>query len=501
MTTIPKRDARPVVQDTTMPLDAPLAKDTLAVLVHDAATHLKSKNFAELEATLAQAAELAPDDHRVLHFQGLCAFEQHDAVTAFGFLRRALALRPKDPALQHNMAAILISLGKFENAEKLLLAAVHHKPDYAEAYHTLAQIRKFKADDPLISTMEKGLQEPGLSAQEISFYAFALAKACDDAALYDQGWKALARGNAAISKEFDTAREDKAVAALLRVATRERLHDLSQHGHPSRAPIYVVSLPRSGTTLLESVITEHPQIHAAGELTALGGIGRMLAKNLNVSESLLGFADVLENLPPEHAYSAGMGYLNAGRDTSKEWFDHFVNKLPDNTFNLGLAAALTPGARVIHIMRHPLDVMLSLYFQRFRSVNYSFNPQDILHHWRNYQRVMAHWRETLPLELIELRYENLVQDVAFAQDLIWGRIGVSRKIEHVPLAPKAGQQRTASRFQVRQPVYQSSNGKFRRYETHMGEFIDGLGGMEGVEAEVAAQEARCVLRAAVTNGE
>ena len=468
----------------------------LQPLLQQIVTHLRAKDFPKLNTALAEAAAMAPDDVRVLHFQGLAHFEQRDAVTAFSYLKKALSKRPNDPALQHNMAAILISLGKFDKAEELLRSAIALKPDYAEAFHTMAPIVKFKADDPLIPLMEQGLKTPELNQRDTTFYAFALAKACDDAGLYDRGWPALERGNAAMSQSYNPDRRDAAVEALLRIATRERLTELGQYGHPSRAPILVVSLPRSGTTLLESVISDHPQVFAAGELTALGSIGKMIGKNLETGAPQIGHAEVLNRITPQHIYAGGLGYLNAARQNATSWFDYFVDKLPDNSFNLGFAAALVPNARVVHIMRHPLDVMLSIYFQRFRSVQYSFRPADILHHYRNYQRVMDHWRTHLPLEMVELRYENLVQDVDFARGWLWDHLGLTPNVDHVPNAGSAGQQRTASRFQVRQPVYQTSKEKFRRYETHMGEFIEGLGGMAVIEAEVTAQEARCALRAA-----
>lgn len=474
----------------------PKPSGALDKLLKEIAAHLRAKDHAKLGPVLEAATAMAPDNVDVLHFQGLNAFEQHDATTAFGFLRRALEKRPNDVALQHNMAAILISLGKFEKAERLLLTAIQIKPDYAEAYHTLSPIRKFTADDPLIPLMEKGLQSSNLSDSDTSFYAFALAKACDDAGFYDRGWPPLERGNAVMSHTFNPERENKAVEEILNITTRDRLQNLGQFGQPSRAPIFVVGMPRSGTTLLESVIADHPQVFAAGELTALGGIGRVVSANFKTQQTLIGFAEALEKLAPEHAYAAGLGYLNAARDTAKSWFDHFVDKLPDNSFNLGLAAAIVPDARVIHIMRHPLDVMLSIYFQRFTAVQYSFRPQDILHHYKNYQRVMEHWRKHLPLEMVELRYENLVQDVDFAQDWLWRHLELTPNVGHVLNTGKHGQQRTASRFQVRQPVYQSSKEKFRRYEAHMGAFIDGMGGMEAIEEDVAAQEARCCLRAA-----
>jgi tetratricopeptide (TPR) repeat protein len=472
------------------------ADPALEALLKKVVKHLTERNFAALEEVLQKAASIAPDDARVLHFQGLSAFEQHNAKTAFALIRRAVAKNPRDAIMQHNMAAVLISLGDFTKAEQLLRSAIQLRPSYAEAYHTLAQVCEFDARDPLIREMEEGLARPGLSKTDISFFAFALAHACDKAELPDRVWPALVRGNAAMPHLFDPDHQSAAIDRLLQVATRDRLEELGRYGHPSPGPLLIVGLPRSGTTLLERVIADHPQVYAAGELTALGGIGRQLSQKLGINESRLGYAEALERLTPQHAYAAGLGYLNATRRDASTWFDHVVDKLPDNSFNLGLAAALLPAARVIHIMRHPLDVMLSIFMQRFTALQYGFRPTDILHHYQNYRRTMAHWRKHLPLEMIELRYENLVQDVDFARALLWDRLGLTRDIAHVPALPGASEQRTASRFQVRQPVYQSSKQKFRRYEAFMGEFIEGLGGMARIEKEVADQEACCALRAA-----
>jgi Flp pilus assembly protein TadD len=125
------------------------ADNEITTLLKQIAGHMKAKEYSKLEPVLQAASQIAPNDPRVLHFQGLNAFEKRDAATAFAFLRRALRKRRNDPTIQHNMAAVLISLGNFDKAEELLHAAVALKPDYAEAYHTLAPIRKFTADDPL----------------------------------------------------------------------------------------------------------------------------------------------------------------------------------------------------------------------------------------------------------------------------------------------------------------------------------------------------------------
>ena len=467
--------------------------------IREVSEHLKAKRLPACRKALEKARKLGPNDTRVLHLHGLYEFEMRNAVQAEKLVRAAMARRPKDPAIKHNLSAILISLGKFDEATALLKAAIAAKPDYAEAYHTLSPIYTFAPGDPLIDHMERGIRQPGLSKTDLSFYGFALAKAQDDAGDPERAWVALEKGNAAMAGAWNGKAEREGVALLEQTITRERLEGGGHWGHPTTAPILVVGMPRSGTTLLETVIAEHPQVLGAGEVPAFGSITRQMAENLKVKDNLPGHARLIAATSAPHIYGGGLGYLNFVRQKGIGWFDHFVDKLPDNSFHLGLVSMMLPRARVVHIMRHPLDIMLSIYFQRFTAVRYAFRPKDIVAHYRNYRDVMALWRRILPLPLVELRYENLVQDRDFAQRLLWEKLDLTTEVAHVPARPgQAPLQTTASRWQVRQPVYQSSREKFRKYETQMQAFIGLMGGMEAIEAEVAEQDSRCILKAAAT---
>lgn len=488
-----KQQSKPIVGK----IDLKTGKnETLDDIIATCGRLLKEKKLKAFPEEMAKAMEIAPKDPRVLHYRGLYEFEKRNTTEAARLLRDALKIVPRSPTLQHNFAAVLISLGRFEQAENLLRTAIALKPDYAEAFHTLSPICTFKEGDPLIPQMAKGLERPDLSDVDRSFYGFALAKALDDVGEQAAAWAPLEAGNAAMPKRYDESVTHEGIEEIATLVTRERLEELSPYGHQSEAPTFIVGMPRSGTTLLESVLADHPQVHGAGELTALGAIGRAMSKNLDISDIRIGYGKAVAQTRPNHVFAAGKGYLRTLRREADDWFDRIVDKMPDNSFNLGFAAAILPRATVLHIMRHPLDVMLSIYFQRFTTVKYAFTVEDIVSHWKSYQRAMAHWRTALPRPMIELRYENLVQDKDFAQSWLWEQLGLTTQVDHATQDSPIADQRTASRYQVKQPVYQSSREKFRHYETEMAPFIEALGGMEKIEEEVAAQEARCALRAA-----
>jgi hypothetical protein len=297
--------------------------------------------------------------------------------------------------------------------------------------------------------------------------------------------------------EDPTAYFSQGVDRIKAVYTKKFISQRSTMGHKSRAPIFVVGMPRSGTTLTEKILSEHRDISATGELVALGQIGSMMANDLD-TESIAGHADTMAKAVPEQIYAAARGYLDFAHQSISNWSERFVDKMPDNSFNLGFAACLFPNAHMVHVMRHPLDTMLSIYFRKFGQIRYAFDVNHIVAHYQAYQDAMAHWRKVLPEgQLIEIRYENMVEDKDRARDTMLNRI-IPPTEHHRAIGAEIqadSKVMTASSWQVRQPVYQTSKCKWQNYEIAMGGFIEALGGMDKIDADVEAQESRCVLRA------
>ena len=386
--------------------------------------------------------------------------------------------------------------GRFAEAQRILVKLIAEDPTRTGAFNILAGIRKFKPGDDVLWTMEQNVVGRPLPSGKAANLCFGLAKAYDDLGDYDKAWQAVTQGNSLVEMEDPTLNFAKGVKRSKAVYTKEFIKQRSLMGHKSRAPIFVVGMPRSGTTLTEKVLSEHMDVSATGELAALGQIGAMMAKDIG-TDPIAGHADTMAKAVPQQIYGAARGYLDSANQSITNWSERFIDKMPDNSFNLGLAACLFPNAHIVHVMRHPLDTMLSIYFRKFSQIRYAFDVNRIVAHYQAYQNAVAHWREVLPEgQLIELRYENMVQDKSRARDIMLNRIIPSTE-HHRAIRSGAHADSTvmtASHWQVRQPVYQTSISKWRNYETEMSGFIEALGGMEVINADVQAQEARCILR-------
>lgn len=433
-----------------------------------------------------------------LHMQGLIQFKLHKIDDAIQLVEKALALDPNNDDFLHNYATFISTAGRFTEAQRILVKLIAEDPTRTGAFNTLAGIRKFKPGDDVLWSMEQNVVGRPLPSGKAANLCFGLAKAYDDLGEYDKAWQAVTQGNSLVEMEDPTVYFAKGVKRSKAVYTKDFIKQRSAMGHKSRAPVFVVGMPRSGTTLTEKVLSEHMDVSATGELAALGQIGAIMAKDIGTAP-LAGHADTMAKAVPQQVYGAARGYLDYAQQHITGWSERFVDKMPDNSFNLGLAACLFPNAHMVHVMRHPLDIMLSIYFKKFGQIRYAFDVDRIVAHYQAYKEAMAHWRDVLPEgQLIEVRYENIVEDKNRARDILLGEIIPAKEHHAAIVEDTQGDSKvmTASRWQVRQPVYKTSKAKWRNYETEMQPFIDPLGGMDAIEADVAAQEQRCVLHKA-----
>ena len=378
-------------------------------------------------------------------------------------LQTLLTLTPKSVKTLQRIAKLLVNLGKFEDAERLLGRAIEDTPT---VFPALADIRRMtEIDRPLLDRMEAALDQPNLQAMIRLAIHFGLGKAYDDLGEYKKAIEHYDAGNRlrALSIRFDrsacAARVDRTIESFSAEALARAAPMLARPATPGDdLPVLIVGMPRSGTTLVEQILSSHPAVAAGGELAYWGdrlatwqAAGVIPIRRDTMSGAADGYLSLLRSLGPKSL--------------------RVTDKMPRNFELLWLPLLALPGVRVIHCRRHPIDTCLSNYFTNFWAVqDYAWDRGDLAFFYRQYERLMDHWRRVLPPDrFAEVDYETLVADreaetrrlIAFA-GLDW---------DDACLAPEENARliKTASKWQARQPVYATSVERWRRYEPWLGE--------------------------------
>lgn len=454
-----------------------------------AATHLRASRFIEAAKVCEAILKKKPDQPDALHFLGLAKWQIGAGnAECVALIERAMKKSPGQSAMHHNLAAIVASGGDLEKAEQHYRRAIEIKPDYAEAYFNLSGITKLQPGEPILASMLDLYARNSLGKPDQEFICYALSKAHDDIGQYAEAFHFALEGSRLREPAFDMDNFESAIDELRRTATTNLLQPQNGRGNQSEAPIFIVGMPRSGTTLVEQILSRHSQVYAGGELQSVRSFNQamlaMARKQLKYTGINYGF---WRQIPVELINSASGGYLQFIANRAGSEFARFTDKMPSNAFYLGLIAMLYPNARIVHVRRHPLDTCVSCFMQRFREGQEFSDRLDWLgRYYRNYAAVMDHWRQVLPLPMLEIRYEDLVADPQEGARSLVSFAGLDW--QEACADPSAGDRdvRTASHWQVRQPVYKSSVQRWKRYELYLGPLIEALGGMNWIEDNVAA---------------
>jgi tetratricopeptide (TPR) repeat protein len=382
------------------------------------------------------------------------AFDRSEAEAC---CRRALQADPNLPQALVFLADIMSDQGSFDEAEALLQRAIAIAPDMAAAWAGLALLRKMtEADRPWLDKAER-IVAGNLTSQEAAHLQFAIGKFLDDLKDYDRAFAHYQRANA-LSKHFTppyvAAAEAKAVDDLCARYTANFFIARSQ-GQESMVPVFVVGMPRSGTSLTEQIIAAHPQAFGAGELPFW-----QLA------------AHELEPVPPadfEARLQKFSGDYLATLHNMAPQASRVVDKMPGNFRHIGLIHAAFPQARFIHMQRDPVDTCLSIYFQHFGAAHaYANDLHSLAHYYLQYRRLMAHWQAVIePGRILELAYEDLVATQETCTRRLLDFIGLPWSDACLNFHTARTSVGTASKWQVRQRMNKNSVARWRHYEDYI----------------------------------
>ena len=456
---------------------------------------------------LARAVTLQPGNASAQNNYGtaLAALERHDE--ALGYYRKALAINPKHANAHNNIGKSLealnrpaealeaferalaidpnfalanvgignamLCLGRIEDARTAYERTLAANPRMLACHDALAQIKTFREGDPQIALLEKlAVDEPSLSNKDKVNLHFALYKAYADLQRDELAFTHLEAGNKVKRglTTYDEAQEIGLLCDMAAVFTPELMQAKRGAGDCSEVPVFILGMPRSGTTLVEQILASHPQVFGAGELEDFGN-----AVGSGYESKPLPF-DVAK-LTGQELRRFGERYLAQVLPKAPH-AKRITDKMLGNIRYAGLIHLVFPNAHLIHVRRDPLDTCISCYSALFqKSLTYIYDLGELGRYYNAYEALMAHWRAVLPESvMLEVQYEDLVNDFEVEARRIVEFCGLEWDERCLSFYKAERPVHTASAAQVRRPLYKSSVGRWRRYESHLQPLLDALAG-------------------------
>jgi tetratricopeptide (TPR) repeat protein len=440
----------------------------------------------EAMASYQRAVDINPDFAQAQYnlgnaFQGVGKLAE--AVTCY---QRAVQIQPDYARALSNLGVALHGLGRLDEAVVAYQRALQIQPDHAGTYANLAQVRSYtSADKDEIERIEALLNGGELNDSQRCDLHFALGKIYDDCQDWNRAFTNYREGNALVEVTYDNEQTAARVDAMMAHCTPPLLQKGSELGDPSELPVLIVGMPRSGTTLVEQILASHPAVHGAGELPHIASIAKDLPQEVDPA---LGYPACLSKLNQPIARKFAAHYLEQLKSESQGVL-RVTDKMPSNFLHLGLVAMLLPNARIIHCRRHPLDVCLSCYYRNFTTqtglsyknlttqtgLSYTFDLRTLGLYYKQYARLMDHWRQVLPLRMLEVDYEDLVDSQEDISRTLVEFCGLEWDSKCLEFHKTERDVRTASAWQVRQPIYSTSVGRWKHYDECLEPLKDALG--------------------------
>lgn len=453
-----------------------LKPDWLEAVVLLAEVLQQQQRYDEAKECYERALQLKPADAELSERIGFVYLDMGDTKHALGEFQKVLSQHPERYMALLGLGRSHMWAGHSGAAAAALESLVEHYPDYATGYHYLADSRKFTPDDPVIPQLQALADKTDLEDAAIALN-FALGKIYDDCKQWDAAFTHYARANRLRNAQYDYQPAEQAAGydALMSVFSREFIEAHRGLGVESALPVLIVGMPRSGTTLTEQIISSHPQVIGAGEVSFWTRAWKAVPYTLGTDQA---YPECMALMTPDQAHEIAGKYTELLHKIAGPGTDplRITDKMPHNFVQLGLIALLFPNAPIIHCKRDALDNCLSIFFQNFVGGHpYAYDLANLGHHHKQYERLMAHWHEVLPGRIFDIHYEDTIADPEYWSRKLIEHVGL--QWDDVCLAPHKLERtvKTASHWQVRQPIYNTSVARWKHYEQHLGPLKAALG--------------------------
>jgi len=448
---------------------------------HDYAWVLVSRNKyreARVQLELLLAGDPGNRSLRTLRATAIAGLGEHEEGLELyrSLIKEAPAEGPEAADLHLSAAHALKTLGRQTEAIEEYRAAARARPDFGDAYWSLANLKTYRFTAVELERMHGAESAPATSAVDRHHLCFALGKAYEDSGDYAESWRCYARGNALVraASRYRPEPVERNTANQRRICTPEFFSERRGYGLSSNEPIFIVGLPRSGSTLIEQILASHSQVEGTHELA---DIPRYVLELQGREPDLENprYPAILADLPRERFMQFATRYLEETR-IYRTGRPRFIDKMPNNFRHIGLIHLMFPNAKIIDARREPMACCFGIYKQLFaRGQEFAYSIPDIARYYRTYLELMEHWDRVLPGRVLRVYHEDVVDDL---------EAGVRRILEHCELAFEPAclefhrtqrSVRTASSEQVRQPIFREGLDQWRRFEPWLAPLREALG--------------------------
>ncbi len=430
----------------------------------------------EAEKMFRHAIALKPN-FALAHYHLACVLREADrAVEAEAALEAALKHDAKLTAARVTLGHVMTDQGKLAEAEAHYRAVLTREPQNGAVHYHLAFVKRFTSADPDLQAILSTLNRRDLTPTDRLHLNYAAGKAYSDIGEnHDQAFSHFAEGARLRRSQLDytVSREEGDFLKVEKFFTEDVFAKHAGHGDPSSQPIFIVGMPRSGSTLIEQILASHSDVHAVGERKDLAVLCKSIDQTMEQN-----FPDWIDDIAPEKFAEYGRAYvekISTGAPQAKRVSD----KMLTNFKLLGFMALALPNAKVVHVRRHPLDTCLSCFSQPFtEGSSYSYNLTELGRYYKAYHRLMKHWEKVLPDGvLLTVDYEDVVVDTEGCAKRLIGHCGLTWEAGCLDFQKTTRSVKTASAAQVREKVYSSSVGRWKNYEKHLTPLIEALGAL------------------------
>ncbi len=469
---------------------------------------MRAKQWGDAEALLERAVEITPDFFQGWMDLGLARQEQdktdaalqayarvqrlepnkangyaaagttsalaglHDQ--AIAYYEKAIEREPHHAGALSGLGHVLKTVGRQQEAIARYRECVEYNPSHGESWWSLANLKTFRFKDGEVEAMLAQVDDERLSDEVRANFHFALGKAFEDRKEYDRAFEHYASGNdnRRQRETYDPVQTADVHEQFVSTFTRQFLDSRGATGDPSPAPIFIIGLPRSGSTLIEQILASHPQVEGTHELPDLGRVARSIGVR---REDRKIYPTVVPELTDEEIAELGARYLERTEKHRPEGAPRFTDKLPNNFVHVGFLQLILPNAKIIDARRHPLDSCLGSFKQLFaRGQPFTYDQFELAEFYLQYVRLMDHWDTVLPGKVLRVQYEDVVDDLETQVRCILDYCELPWNDACLRFYETDRAVKTASSEQVRQPIYSSSKHLWRNYEKHLEPMIEVL---------------------------